>query len=436
MAGRCFPSRRRRLPSPSIEYYVNLWQKLDATAGIEQKNAEIIAAVRGAIAAPGAVARPKPGARKGAARLFRGGRRKWWVALASVLVVVAVGLGLGFGLAGHDADSSSSVTGSHNTWAELSPSGPLPRARYGHDMELDSSSGLLVMFGGLADASAAYLNDTWAYDPAANTWTDLKPSGALPSARFVPAMAYDPKTDRVIMFGGRSADVRLNDTWAYDSTANAWSEMKPAGPLPAERGGHEMVYDPPSGRIIMFGGRTGSVGEDASAVYLNDTWAYDPAANAWTDVNPSGPLPYARIFPRMAYDPSSHRVIMFGGSEYFGNSTAPTQFNDTWAYDPVANTWTELSPSGTPPPPDSEGLVYDPSTGLMITLGGQTNDSTWGYDPRANAWADLSPDAPVPSLRSLTPMAYDPANGRLIMFGGWSSESLGSCLSDTWGYTP
>ncbi len=290
--------------------------------------------------------------------------------------------------------------------------------------------------GMVARGRAGVLNDTWAYDPAANTWTDLKPSGALPSARFVPAMAYDPKTDRVIVFGGRSADVRFNDTWAYDPTSDTWTELKPAGPLPPERGGHEMVYDPSFARMIMFGGRTGSVGADASATYLNDTWAYDPVANTWTDRNPSGPIPPARGFPRMAYDPSSHRVIMFGGSAYFDNTRAPSQFTDTWAYDPVANTWTELRPSGTPPPADSEGLVYDPSTGLMITLGGQTNDSIWGYDPRANAWADLSPAAPAPSLRSETSMAYDPASGRLIMFAGWTQESGGSCLTDTWGYTP
>ena len=36
----------------------------------------------------------------------------------------------------------------------------------------------MIMFGG----SERYrgLNDTWAYDPAGNTWTDLKPSGTLP----------------------------------------------------------------------------------------------------------------------------------------------------------------------------------------------------------------------------------------------------------------
>ena len=69
---------------------------------------------------------------------------------------------------------------------------------------------------------------------------------------------------------------------------------------------------------------------------LNDTWAYDPAANTWADLTPSGPLPSVRGSAAMVYDPSTRRIIMFGG-------VAATRFNDTWAYDPVGNTWTDLS---------------------------------------------------------------------------------------------
>ena len=36
----------------------------------------------------------------------------------------------------------------------------------------------------------------------------------------------------------------------------AWAELSPPGTLPAARVGHAMVYDPSSGRLIMFGGLT------------------------------------------------------------------------------------------------------------------------------------------------------------------------------------
>jgi N-acetylneuraminic acid mutarotase len=59
----------------------------------------------------------------------------------------------------------------------------------------------------------------------------------------------------------------LNDTWAYDPTANTWSELKPAGNLPTARHGC-MVYDSGVGHVIMFGGACGNLGA------LSDTWAY------------------------------------------------------------------------------------------------------------------------------------------------------------------
>ncbi len=96
-----------------------------------------------------------------------------------------------------------------------------------------------------------------------------------------------------------------------------------------------MAYDPSSGRLIMFGGRS------SETDLLSDTWAYDPATNAWTELMPSGNLPPARAQPAMAYDPAAHRLIMFGGWDL------DADFGDTWAYDPSANTWADLDPSGT-----------------------------------------------------------------------------------------
>ncbi len=125
-------------------------------------------------------------------------------------------------------------------------------------MAYDSSDGLVIMFGG-GNASAPLLfNDTWAYDPAANSWTELNPSGTLPPVRGGQAMAYDPLTQQLIMFGGFDQPgtglVRFNDTWAYDLAANTWTELKPSGSLPPARALHAMAYDPVTRRMIMFGG--------------------------------------------------------------------------------------------------------------------------------------------------------------------------------------
>jgi len=53
----------------------------------------------------------------------------------------------------------------------------------------------------------------------------------------------------------------------------------------------------------------------------------------------------------MTYDPGTQRMIMFGGALTPKDVGSPGQpLGDIWAYDPGANTWTELKSSGTLPP--------------------------------------------------------------------------------------
>jgi hypothetical protein len=52
----------------------------------------------------------------------------------------------------------------------------------------------------------------------------------------------------------------------------------------------------------------------------------------------------------IAYISTTDKVILWGQG-------GPDYFNDTWAYDPSANTWTNLPPTGNLPPP---GMDYYP----------------------------------------------------------------------------
>ena len=86
-----------------------------------------------------------------------------------------------------------------------------------------------------------------------------------------------------------------------------------------------MAFDPDTAQVIMFGGSDGY-----AADLLSDTWAYDPAANTWTALKPSGSMPSGRDYYWMAYDPPRARVIMIGGYNNMGSSG----LNDVWAYTP------------------------------------------------------------------------------------------------------
>ncbi len=309
-------------------------------------------------------------------------------------------------------------------WNDLNPGGATPAARVDQAMVYDPVDQRALLFGGWS-VDEVY-GDTWSYDPAGNNWTQLNPTGDLPARRASHAMAYDPKTGATILFGGWDSlnDKELNDTWAYNPSADTWTELNPAGELPAPREGHSLVYDPYSGSMIMFGGW------DPDNEF-SDTWAYSLAANTWTNLSPAGDGPSGRDRHSMVYDPATKRMILFGGWD------GDYELNDSWAYDPAANTWTELAPAGNAPSPRSgHRAVYDPVLGRMVLFGGFDGESelndTWAYDPVANTWTDVSPEGAAPDPRDCHSMVYDEANGKIILFGGISTDDRD--LGDTWAY--
>jgi hypothetical protein len=427
----------RAEPTSSLEYYLHHW--IEASQGVQSARSDIITAVRqqlaqaspaaasagrGAVPVPRPPAPVQPSATKPTAKGRPWYRKTWLVVTGAVLLVAAIGLGLGLGLTRGHATPLAGTTDSRVAWTELRPTGTLPPGRLAPSMAYDQISARLIAFGGMTTSGTS--NDTWAYNGAANTWTEVKPPGTLPPARYAATMAYDSVTHRLIMFGGSNdLGVPLNDLWAYDAAANSWTEVKPTGVLPPTRSGHAMVYDPVAHRLITFGGR------GAAGVPLNDTWAYDAAANTWTELKPAGTLPPTRSGHAMVYDPVTHRLIIFGGRS---DSGAP--LDDTWAYDPTAITWTELKPSGTLPAARSwYSMAYDPASGRLIMFGGQdsagtTLDDSWAYD-LSNMWTELEPSGTQPRARAGHVMAADSASGRLVMFGGYS-VTPSNLLNDAW----
>jgi N-acetylneuraminic acid mutarotase len=303
---------------------------------------------------------------------------------------------------------------SAGTWTELHPGGGSPAARDSHSMVFDAATGTAVLFGGW-DANADF-GDTWAYDPAADVWTQVEPGGAAPAARGNCAMAYDSSRGRAVLFGGSASGSMMNDTWAYEPAAGTWSELDPGSTLPVARYGHSTAYDPESAQLLVFGGFT-SYGD-----VLGDIWSFDPITESWTERDPAGSLPVARSGHRMVYDPDTGTAIMFGGY------TGEFDLNDTWAYDPAADMWSDLNPAGAlPPARDSHAMVYDPVSQRVLLFGGRDDeyqplDDLWAYDPSTNSWTELAPTGDTPTARSFHAMAYDPESAKVILFGGTSYD--------------
>jgi N-acetylneuraminic acid mutarotase len=258
-----------------------------------------------------------------------------------------------------------------NTWTDLNPGGAKPPVRHESAMAYDADAGKVILFGGMTASTAQELADTWAYDPAANTWTELKPAGAAPAARIDHSMAYDPVARKVILFGGSSHGGRQGDIWAYDATASAWTKLSPTGAAPAARYGCPLVFDSDLGKTLLVGG------SDGHFVTMHEIWAYDSAATAWTKLGPTGTVPPGRAHFAMAYDPGSHRMVIFGGE-------GVTPLADTWAYDRAANVWTKMDLAGGAPAARMyPAMVYAPNTGTMILFGGSDGktalNDTWSF---------------------------------------------------------
>ena len=120
-------------------------------------------------------------------------------------------------------------------------------------------------------------------------WT-LRSSGG-PSARHAHALAYDSARGRVVVFGGLSGSTRLDDIWEWDGTS--WTEKHPDAPTPSARHSHAMAYDSARGMVVLFGGNAS--GREA------DTWEWD--GTSWNSLGVT-PAPYSRYGHSMVYDAS------------------------------------------------------------------------------------------------------------------------------------
>ena len=117
----------------------------------------------------------------------------------------------------------------------------------------------------------------WLYDPAANTWANMRPPPYKPfPAReglgyLNAGAAYDANHELALSFGGQGSAGGTNNLFAYDAHANALHRLDAADP-PSPRDGMGVCYDTKNDCLVMFGSQYGSD---------ERTWTYRYAAGRW-----------------------------------------------------------------------------------------------------------------------------------------------------------
>jgi hypothetical protein len=267
-------------------------------------------------------------------------------------------------------------------WEEIVPSEGTPPPREDHSVVYDALGHRAILYGG---EDGPTTNDTWAFDLESHAWRDLTRPDA--PRREDHTAVYDSHRKRMIVFGGQDREALGTDVWELDldpesPTFETWLELETRGRRPQARYDHSAVYDPSSSRMVIFGGW-----DDEDEDYLDDTWALHPEEGTWRRIKTKRSNPSARRHAAAVYAGDRNWFVIQGG---FGDKG---YLNDVWAFDLTANIWLNLTPG--PQPRIDHGAIYDPRARRLVVYGGDAR-----LDPKfKDVWElEIRPDLPLEEL--------------------------------------
>lgn len=230
------------------------------------------------------------------------------------------------------------------------------------------------------------------YDPANNTWAQLPD---MPVKISHAGVAYDSRY--IYMAGGYTVNAAgtkqvfgMKNAYRFDTQTNKW-ETLPS--LPVYRGAGSMVL---VGRTLYYmGGFDQNMGDQSGIYTLN----LDNLSAGWAQ---KGNMPGANN--HFALILLNNKVYSIGGQT--GNDATAVFKNSVFSYDPATAKWTQLASFGSPNRSHiaTTTVVYK---GKIIMMGGEsmgaeinrprTVQAVEAYDPASNKWSILTK---LPGARS------------------------------------
>lgn len=244
-----------------------------------------------------------------------------------------------------------------------------------------------------------------------SNWSEIVIEGEIPPPRYDFSMTYVENSNKIILFaGGDETGTPFNDVWEFDTISNTWTEYC--------KGGVEGEDKPISryGHWIAYGGNDIVVlyGGCDSHDWLGDTWEYDVIDHTWTEITGDSPPLLGHL--RMAYG-GNNNVILFGGT--IGNLE---YLEDTWEYSTETHTWTKIDITGSVPARRMSHYMEYIGNNQILMFGGLTkenwhNNDTWIYDTAAQTWTLINTGYDRPIARNCHAMARF-CEDKVVLFGG------------------
>ncbi len=260
----------------------------------------------------------------------------------------------------------------------------------------------MIVWGG--GSQSVWLNDGGVYHFESNTWRATSQQGA-PAPRWFHGAAWSGT--EMLIFGGRASfyDQNVhNDGGRYNPVTDTWSPLSSSN-APAPRSQFASVWT--GTEFIVWGGFGGG------NTVRGDGGRYNPTTDIWTPMSNVN-APAGRAEPTAVW--TGTEMIVFGGIA--GSGGSEHSFNTGARYNPTTDTWTPLPTNGAPRVTGHTAVW----TGTdMIVWGGRLLPEhqfvTTGarYNPADNSWH------PIASTSLIEPRIYQAATwtGReMIIWGG------------------
>ncbi len=318
-------------------------------------------------------------------------------------------------LTGCGGSTGSTGVSNNGRWIKAATPTVAPCKRCDHVMIYDRKRETVLLYGGVS--SAGLLTDTWEWDGVA--WREIQTT-KRPEPSLSVAIATHEASGRILLCNDGGTWEWCDGEWRYLSSCPGYCED------------FAMAYDPQSEKIILFGGSTGTGDE---RTYMDDTWQWDRAR--W-QVLATYTKPAPRDRHAMFSAPWDEKLILCGGlnAEGWGGSLVGHALDDMWAF--TGTRWEKEPSLRLPTVLMQFATASDTDRGHLVLFGGKGRGtlglpSNFGGTFECNGhiwWQIETSDSPSPRRR--TAMAYDCRRKKVVLFGGLGQSLLG----DTWEYQP